>query len=53
MGEENLDFLRHSPLFSGFNEDQFEALVSLAQVQGMGPGRGSCRRELQGIGSSS
>ena len=33
MGEENLEFLKRSPLFTGFHEGQFEALFKLAELR--------------------
>jgi CRP-like cAMP-binding protein len=33
MEEETLNFLRHSPLFAGFTENQFQTLLPLAQTQ--------------------
>lgn len=33
MAEENLDFLRSSPLFAGFTDEQFQILIPLAHIQ--------------------
>jgi CRP-like cAMP-binding protein len=33
MGEENLEFLKESPLFTGFHEGQFEELFKMAEVR--------------------
>jgi len=38
MEEENLDFLRRSPLFAGFTDAQFQILLPLALVQEYGAG---------------